>query len=276
MPLSEKEFRFLADTIKGYSGINLDNDKEYLLESRLLPIASKYGLGNLKDLVAYMRENKNESFLIEIMEAMTTNESLFFRDIKPFQYLTNIIIPEIIKKHPDKKTLKIWSAACSTGQEPYSVIMALLEDEKCKALDFSIFATDLDFHVLERAKEGLYSQFEVQRGVPINLLLKYFTQEGDQWRIKDDMRKKVKFEKFNLLDNAGSFDHFDIIMCRNVLIYFDEDTKKQVLHSLCSRMEPHSVLFLGASESVIRMETGLVSIKDEASGKVMPGVFHFS
>ncbi len=270
MAVTADDFRFLADKVQDYSGIALSEGKEYLLESRLTPIAKKYGLADIADLASYVKENQDNSILIEIIEAMTTNESLFFRDIKPFERLKDVVIPRLQKMTPEKKSFKIWSAACSTGQEAYSIAMTLLEMPEFAGYDFQIIATDLDFNVVEKAKEGLYTQFEVQRGIPINLLIKYFTQEGDQWRVKDVLKKHITFDKFNLLDDSAKFGEFDIIYCRNVLIYFTDETKIQVLDGLRSRMGRQTVLFTGSSESLVGIETNLTILED------MVGMFRLS
>ena len=266
MALNKKSFEILTGKIKDYSGIVINSDKEYLLESRLMPIAKKYGLEGLESLVEYMQENKDESLLVEVIEGMTTNESFFFRDFKPFDYLRDKILPEIFAKFPEKNKYRIWSAASSTGQEAYSIAMTILESAACNGKKFEICATDIDLNVIEKARDGLYSQFEVQRGVPINLLIKYFTQEGDQWRVKGNLKEMIKFDKFNLLEAAGGVGMFDIIFCRNVLIYFDKDTKEKVLHNIVKTMEPHAYLFTGGAESLMGLDTplqpveGLVSV----------------
>jgi chemotaxis protein methyltransferase CheR len=275
MVLDPKDFRFLADTIKKYSGISLSDDKEYLLEGRLLPVAQKHGLKDLSQLVKYTKENTSEEFFIELIEAMTTNESYFFRDTKPFVILCKELIPRILKKHPNKKHIRIWSAACSTGQEPYSIAMSLKEDPALAGITFEMLATDLDFNVLQKAQGGLYSQFEVQRGMPITLLLKYFTQEDDKWRVKDNCKENIKFEKFNLLDNPAAFGKFDIVFCRNVLIYFEPETKLQVVQSIEKQMEDHAYLLLGAAEGLLGMDTKLSPLKND-DGSLVVGTFGFT
>ena len=168
MALQSQDFEYLCKIIKENSGIFLTKEKEYLLESRLMPIAEKYGLASLGEFVKYCNENKSTSLYEEIVQAMTTNESLFFRDTKPFDRLKDVIIPRIIGKCPDKRHIKIWSAACSTGQEPYSIAMTIMEEPILASLTFEILATDIDNNVIDKARNGKYSQFEVQRGVPIN------------------------------------------------------------------------------------------------------------
>ncbi len=255
MLLDKKDFDILTGKIKEYSGIVITEDKEYLLESRLMPIVRKYSLGDLSDLVGYMQENKDESLLVEVIESMTTNESSFFRDFKPFDYLREKFLPELFSKYPDKKDFRIWSAACSTGQEAVSIAMTIMEMSICQNKNFEIMGTDIDMGVVERARDGLYSQFEVQRGVPITMLLKYFSQEGDQWRIKENIRKMVKFEKFNLLEHTGGLGMFDIVFCRNVLIYFDSPTKEKVLNNIRKAMQNHAYLVTGNAESLIGLNS---------------------
>lgn len=261
MLLNKKDFDILTGKIKDYSGIMIAADKEYLLESRLMPVVRKYGLDELASLVGYMQENKDEALLIEIIESITTNESFFFRDFKPFEFLRDKILPEFFVKHPEKNRFRIWSAASSTGQEAYSIAMNILESSLCAGKKFEIIATDIDMNVIKKAREGAYSQFEVQRGVPINLLLKYFTKEGDRWYIKDNVKQMVAFDKFNLLEQADKLGMFDIIFCRNVLIYFDEATKEKVLKNLAKTMYTHAKLFTGCSESLVGLNVPFQSIE---------------
>lgn len=249
------DFQFLAQLLKQRSGLSLTTDKEYLLETRLQPIARQHQCAGLEGLVALMRANThNENLIRDVTEAMTTNESMFFRDTKPFDQLRDFIMPRV---HEHKKTgkLRLWSAACSNGQEPYSIVMTLNERKSALgALGLEILATDLDTQVLTKAKEGVYSQFEVQRGMPITLLLKYFSQiENNQWRIKEEVKKDISFRQHNLLHPCNGLGKFDAIFCRNVLIYFDEATKRAVLARLAEVLEPHGVLFLGAAETVISL-----------------------
>lgn len=258
MSLAKEDFNALIKIIKDRSGIALAEDKEYLLEGRLLSVTRKYSLEDVGALVRCLKEAANEEMVTDIIEAMTTNESFFFRDIKPFTQLSQIIIPDLLKKTPNKKDFRIWSAACSSGQEPYSILMTLDEDPQCKDLNFTLLATDIDEHILQKARGGLYTQFEVQRGVPVTRLLKYFTQEGERWRIRREFTAKVEFRQFNLMDDSADLGQFDIIFCRNVLIYFDLETKRKVLHRISQRMGKHSALFLGAAESTLGMDLDLI------------------
>jgi chemotaxis protein methyltransferase CheR len=264
MALNPADFTFLSGLIKKRSGINLTEDKTYLLESRLLPFARKMGLQSIEELVKQLKFANDEKLFTDVTEAMTTNESSFFRDLKPFEQLRNLVIPRLLQAYPTKKKFRIWSSACSTGQEPYSIAMSILECQATKGIEFEIVATDLASHVLEKAKAGIYSQFEVQRGMPVTLLIKYFKQSGENWHINDQVRNMVKFGQCNLTESLAQNGTFDIVFCRNVLIYFDNETKTQVLHNLSKQMEPLSVLFLGCAESIFGMEHRFTPLKDSA------------
>lgn len=253
MTLSTDDFKFLCKLIKDRSGINLNEEKAYLLDARLLPVARKMGLVNLAELVAKIKSAPDESLLVEIIEAMTTNETSFFRDITPFNQFRDNIMPHLLQNSSDKN-IRLWSAACSTGQEAYSLAMTFLEN-KAKYGDskLSIVGTDIDRNVIKKAEEALYSQFEVQRGLPITMLVKYFVQQqapADKWAIKPELKEIVKFRYLNLLENYNDMGKFDMILCRNVLIYFEPDIKMKILNKLCDCMKPHSILMLGSAETI--------------------------
>ncbi|MDB2414397.1 protein-glutamate O-methyltransferase CheR [Rickettsiales bacterium] len=267
MALSPKVYTAIVNIVKNKSGIALGDNKEYLIESRLMPIAKKYELPTLDALVNLMNSQMNDQLLNDIIEAMTTNESFFFRDIKPFDNLRDHAIPYLLKNNPGKKDINIWSAACSTGQEPYSIAMTLEELPQLKDIKYKITATDLDTKVLKKAKEGIYTQFEVQRGMPISLLIKYFTQKKERWLIKDILKEPITFEPFNLMDNPVSLGNFDIVFCRNVLIYFDNITKEKVLKNLADRMPKGSLLFLGAAENFVDIKVPFESFDS------IPGIY---
>ncbi len=249
--MTPQEFEYLATLLKKRSGLALGRDKDYLLESRLRSVARKYNHDDIGDMVrALKRTAPSEEVLREITEAMTTNESMFFRDTKPFVSLREKLLPAITHVTA-ANPVKIWSAACSYGQEPYSLAMLM---EELGQSNYHITATDLDTQALKKAQEGIYTQFEVQRGLQIQLLLKYFQQrESNTWQINDALKQHIRFKQFNLLDEFSGFDMFDVIMCRNVLIYFDEATKKDVLSRMAAKLAPHGVLFLGSAETVIGM-----------------------
>lgn len=251
--ITPEEFKLLADLLKKRSGIALTEDKHYLLESRLLPIARTRELQDISQLCAQIRSQPGEDLLTEIIEAMTTNESSFFRDIKPYEQLRNVVFPILMKDVPHQKRLRIWSAACSTGQEPYTIAMCIKEDAaKLPGMNFDIVATDLAKKVVDKAKLGIYSQFEAQRGLPIQMLIKYFTSLPDtSWQLKDNIRSMVDFKTKNLLEEYAPLGKFDIIFCRNVLIYFEDDTKTHITEKMARSLQPHGLLILGSTESLI-------------------------
>lgn len=247
------EFDFLSALLKQKSGLALSNDKMYLLESRLLPIARARGLSDLSALVALMKSRPLPDLQTEVIEAMTTNESLFFRDGKPFEQLKATLLPDLRKRAESRKSIRIWSAACSTGQEPYSICMTLLDDAAApKDWRYEIVATDLAQKVLDKAKNGIYSQFEAQRGLSIQLLVKHFNPQPDtSWQIKEHIRSMVTFRMQNLLEDFGALGRFDIILCRNVLIYFDDATKSAIIGRMAKILQPGGMLMLGSTEAIL-------------------------
>lgn len=250
--MNATDFDMLAAILRQRSGLVLSRDKVYLLESRLVPLARRRGLAGLDDLVGRIRQGNDEQILRDMTEAMTTNESFFFRDIKPFETFRQETLPHLLKVRANRRQIRIWSAACSTGQEPYSIAM-LLKEEAAKLVGWrvEIVATDLSTEVLEKAKAGLYSQFEVQRGLPIQLMLKYFSQVNDLWQIDASLRAMITFREANLLEDLASLGQFDVVFCRNVLIYFDQDTKRLVLERIGRLMPSDGVLYLGGAETVL-------------------------
>jgi len=250
--MRKEDFELLSKILKERSGLVLSEDKIYLLESRLTPIARKKGMETLDDLINEVRLRRKEDLLSEITDAMTTNESFFFRDNTPFDLFREDVLPGLLRSRASSKRLRIWCAAASTGQEPYSLAIILSELEaKLSGWKIDIVGTDLSRSVLDKARAGIYSQFEVQRGLPIKLLMKYFTQAGEMWQISEKIRKMVTYKPFNLLDSFAALGTFDVIFCRNVLIYFHQDTKAQVLDRLRRQLPADGTLFLGAAETVL-------------------------
>jgi chemotaxis protein methyltransferase CheR len=246
------DFEFICQILRERSGLVLTNDKAYLLESRLLPVARKWKLATFDDLVRTIRTRMDESVIRDVVEAMTTNESFFFRDTKPFEQFKALVLPAMLKNRASSRTIRIWSAACSSGQEPYSLAMILSEmAAQLNGWKIEIVGTDLSSEILNRAKEGMYSQFEVQRGLPITMLVKYFSQIGDRWQINAKIRGMVQYREFNLLQDPGALGRFDVVFCRNVLIYFDQPTKTRVLNSIAKGMPEDGFLFLGGAETVL-------------------------
>jgi chemotaxis protein methyltransferase CheR len=264
------DYDFLRKCLRQRSGLVLSADKQYLVESRLLPVARKAGLGSLVELVGALKRGNAEALTTTVVEAMTTNESFFFRDKTPFENFGSTIMPALLAARQNSRTIRIWCAAASAGQEPYSLAMALKQMErKIEGWRIDLIATDLSNEVLEKARQGIYSQFEVQRGLPIALLVKYFTQVGDMWQIAPEIRAMVKFRQFNLLSDFYHFGTFDLIFCRNVLIYFDQEMKINVLNRLSEVIAGDGYLVLGAAETVVGLTDRFKTMTD-LRGLYMP------
>lgn len=255
--MQQAEFQFLADFLKSASGLSVSPEKQYLLDSRLLPIAQKAGLSDLSALVSELRKQPGGPLAMSVAEAMTTNETLFFRDRRPFDTLKKSTLPDLIAARRNSATamgkrIRIWSAATSTGQEAYSIAMIVDELKRDLAgFEVEIVATDYSPDVIEKAKQGVYSQFEVQRGLPIKLLMTHFTETDRGWAISDALKSQVNFGIFNLLEPMHGMGKFDIIFCRNVLIYFDNPTKASILDRMQKILSPDGALFLGGAETVV-------------------------
>jgi len=246
------DYEYLRKLLKERSGLDLSADKHYLVESRLVPLARRVGLPGIPELVQKMKGAGADALTADVVEAMTTNETFFFRDKIPFDHMRETILPALTKARANRRTLRIWSAASSTGQEPYSIAMLLREAGQALAgWRVEIVATDLAQSVLEKSKAGMFSQFEVQRGLPIQMLIKYFTQVGELWQLNADIRGMVQHRQLNLLQDFSHLGMFDVIFCRNVLIYFDQDTKAAIFERLAKQLEPDGMLMLGAAESVV-------------------------
>ena len=250
--MNVNDFDLICRILKERSGLLLAKDKAYLLESRLLPVARKWKFANFEELAKVIRTRPDEALLRDVTEAMTTNESFFFRDVKPFDQFRDIVLPHLLSARSQTKSFRIWSAACSSGQEPYSLAMILNENaSKLQGWRIEIVATDLSTEILTRAREGMYSQFEVQRGLPIQYLLKYFQQNGDRWQINKQIRDMVQYRPFNLLQPMAPLCRFDVVFCRNVLIYFDQPTKTKVLDGIAGQMADDGFLYLGGAETIL-------------------------
>ncbi|MEM9206398.1 MAG: protein-glutamate O-methyltransferase CheR [Pseudomonadota bacterium] len=248
--MNPSNFTWLAAFLKSKSGLILSNDKQYLIDTRLTPIVRANGLNDLDGLVTALKRGSS-ALEKNVIEAMTTNETFFFRDKTPFDNLSEEILPVLLKNRANRR-LRIWCAAASSGQEPYSIAMTIREMGQATAgWTFEIVGTDISTEVLEKAEKGQYSQFEVQRGLPVQHLLKYFTQKGETWEIDAGLRRMVRYKQMNLLDNLSSLGKFDIIFCRNVLIYFDRETKSEILSRVHAMMAPDGYLLLGAAETVV-------------------------
>ena len=245
------DYEFLRKLLKERSGLDLSPDKRYLVESRLVPLARKAGLAGITELVQKMKAGSAETLTAEVVEAMTTNETFFFRDKTPFDHLKDTMLPALLQARSARRSLRIWCAASSTGQEPYSIAMCLKAmGAAISGWKIDILATDLSQGVLEKSKAGIFSQFEVQRGLPIQMLVKHFVQVGDMWQLNADIRSMVQHRQFNLLPDFAHLGTFDVIFCRNVLIYFDRTLQDKTLKLFGDSLVRRGFLGLGAKESL--------------------------
>ncbi|HET6184261.1 MAG TPA: CheR family methyltransferase [Acetobacteraceae bacterium] len=256
-------FAALAALLRARSGLALTPDKLYLLETRLAPIMRREKLADLSALAARVHRPEADELAREVVEAMTTNESLFFRDDKPFAHLRAKALPALFAARGAGVKLRIWSAAAATGQEAYSIAMILAELAEARGRQVEIVATDICRAALARARAGLYSQFEVQRGLPVQMLVKHFRKEEAGWRIGEGLRAVIEFREWNLLDDLAPLGRFDIVFCRNVLIYFDAETKARVLRAIAARIAPEGFLYLGGAESALGPVEGFAAVADE-------------
>ena len=262
--MKAEDFDLLSRTLHERSGLVLTPDKAYLLESRLMPVARTNGAKGLDELVGMLRKKSDPGLVRTITEAMTTNETLFFRDVKPFEQFRRAVLPGLLKQRGDTKTIRIWCAACSSGQEPYSLAMVCREEQaQLAGWKVHILGTDLNTEMVQRARAGNYSQFEVQRGLPIQLLVKYFRQQGENWVIDPSIRAMVRYRVVNLLEEVTHLGQFDVIFCRNVLIYFDMATKTKVLERISRVLKPDGYLFLGGAETIIGITDKFQSVAEQ-------------
>jgi len=250
--MNPKHYQFLRALIQRECGLVLDSEKTYLAESRLAPVARRFGHADIDALIANIMATKSRDSVRALVDAMVTNETFFFRDRKPFDHFEQHVLPDLLTARADRKQIRIWSAAASTGQEAYSLAM-ILDANKARMPGWRnvILGTDVSSEALVRAKAGDYSQFEVQRGLPVKLLVKYFDQKGDRWQINAAIKQAVQFEHFNLLDDPTRLGKFDVVFCRNVLIYFDVAVRKKILDAIAKRLNPNGRLYLGGAETAV-------------------------
>lgn len=266
--MTPDSFAFIAGVVKSRSGLMLTPDKGYMLETRLGPLLKQHALASLDALATKLRDPRASPLADAVTEALTTNESSFFRDGKPFDHLRQVL-PGLARSRGAGTGLRIWSAACSTGQEAYSIAM-LLQELPLEGRRVEIIGTDIAEGVVARARDGFFTQFEVQRGLPAKLLVKHFRQEDGRWRVSPELRGMVRFERGNLLGDLRGFGRFDVIFCRNVLIYFDAPTKARVLNALAAQLLPDGVLYLGGAETVLGLTDRLVPITGERGAYARP------
>jgi len=254
--LSAGAFTFISDMVKQHAAIVLGPGKEYLVESRLLPLARDAGLADVAALVARLQVKPDEVLRRQIVEAMTTNETSFFRDRDPFNALAQAVLPALSAHREASRRITIWSAACSTGQEPYSIAMSVIDHPLITAdWQVEVIATDINEEILERAKRARYSQLEVNRGLPVSMLVRHFERADTDWRVLPQVRKLVRYKQLNL---AEPFDlpQMDVVFLRNVLIYFDPATKAQVLRRVRRVLRHDGFLFLGGAETTLGLDDG--------------------
>ncbi len=260
--MNSQDFDFVSQLLRKRAGIVLTGDKMYLLESRLAPLARREGLPSIDDLIHVVRARREERLIAQLVDVMTTNETFFFRDKTPFEHLKDAIFPVLAQARRGSR-IRIWCAGCSTGQESYSIAMMLDQNPALTGgVPVEIVATDISDRCLERARQGLFTQFEVQRGLPIQMLMHYFTQQDDHWRISERLRQMVSFRKLNLMDTSYNLGRFDIVFCRNVLVYFDGPTKTEVMDRVADTMNPGGFLLLGATESIVGMSQSFDATQD--------------
>lgn len=247
-----ENFDIYKDLLYEKSGLTITPDKSYLLDSRLGPVAKKWNFDSLEAMSISLQGVPSPDLVKDVVEAMTTNETLFFRDTRPFDTFRDVVLPHMLKERAALKKIRIWCAACSSGQEPYSLAMLLEEQvSRMSGWTVEIVATDISTDILAQAQRAEFSQFEVQRGLPIQMLMKYFEQDGDKWKLKPVIKNKITFKYFNLLDSMTLLGRFDVVFCRNVLIYFDKETKGKVLDNIAVQMPEDGFLFLGGAETVL-------------------------
>jgi chemotaxis protein methyltransferase CheR len=248
-----ENYRFLQAHVYSHVGIVLEDNKNYLFESRLAPIVKQFGLGSINALCELLLAKLSPEIGQQVVEAMTTNETYFFRDPAQYEAVRSILLPKLKEERQTTRKLRFWSAASSTGQEAYSLAMLLLEDGS-KGWDIQILGTDFSSHVVERAKSGNFQQIEVNRGLPTSLLIKYFSRSGQHWQLNEQVRRMARFETIDLRKSMRTLGPFDLVFCRNVMIYFDNETKRNIMKELHSTLFRGGWLLLGGAESAFGLD----------------------
>jgi chemotaxis protein methyltransferase CheR len=264
MSLSPASFDFVRAVLRERSAHALEDDKVYLVEARLLPVARRQGFQSVEELVQQLRRRKNEKLLAEIVEAMAITETSFFRDESAFYALRQNVLPELIRQRINLRCLNIWSASCSSGQEPFSIAMLLCQYfPDLAGWNVRLLASDLSKTMLARASRGVYSDLEISRGVSAELRKIYFQKREDGWHIRDDLRRMVEFRQINLSSAWPEMPLLDIVLLRNVLIYFDTPTKQQILDKVHQVIHPDSYLVLGGAESTYNLDNRFLPVSFE-------------
>jgi chemotaxis protein methyltransferase CheR len=268
MALQQSDFDFVQKLVQKKAAIVLDNGKQYFVESRLTPLAQNTGHDSIEKLILALRKNPHDSRMVEqVVEAITIHETSFFRDVHPFKCMKEVVIPSLLEKRASQHTLNLWCAACSSGQEPYTVTMLLRENfPQLQSWNVRFIATDISNQILGRARDGKFSQLEVNRGLPAPMLLKHFEKQGLEWQIKPQLRSSIEFRKLNLIDNWPPMPKMDVVFLRNVLIYFDVETKRRILGEVRKLLNPDGFLFLGAAEMPMSIDNAFERIDYPRSG----------
>lgn len=253
--MTADEFQYVCRFVRDRSSIVLEAGKEYLVEARLAPVARQFQLGSVGEVIAKLRASADGGLQTRVMEAMVTTETLFFRDREPFESLRTSVLPDLMKRRAGERVLNVWSAACSTGQEPYSFVLLLRQHfPELSGWKVNVLATDLSGEVLAKARDGRYNQIEINRGLPAPLMVRYFKQYGTAWQLTDDVRKAVEFRELNLTRPWPALPKMDLVFLRNVMIYFDVDTKKAILGRVARLLRPDGYLLLGGAETTLHLD----------------------
>ena len=268
MPLQQSDFDFVQKLVQQKAAIVLDGGKQYFVESRLTPLAQDTGHGTIEKLIQDLKRQPGTSKLVErVVEAITIHETSFFRDIHPFKCMKELVFPSLLERRAKQNALNIWCAACSSGQEPYTVTLLLKENfPQLQSWNVRFIATDICNQILDRARLGKFSQLEVNRGLPAPLLLKHFEKQGLEWQLKPAIRSSLEFRKLNLIETWPPMPKMDVILLRNVLIYFDVETKRRILGQVRQLLHPDGYLFLGAAEMPMSIDNAFERIDFPRSG----------
>ncbi len=253
LPPHIQGFDYVRELVRRNSAIVLDETKDYLIEARLAPLAKAQGMASVDDLIKALRRQNPGKMHGKVVEALSTNETHFFRDTQPFRLFSEEVLPELHELNQLTRRLRIWSAACSTGQEPYSIAMAILDSKLFSDWDVSILASDMNEEVLDVARAGIYRQLDVNRGLPARNLVKHFARSGTEWKVRSEVSRLCEFRQINLVRQWPALGAFDVIFLRNVLIYFDRDSKEAVLDKVATKMRAGGHLFLGAGETIVNL-----------------------
>jgi chemotaxis protein methyltransferase CheR len=264
MSLSQASFEFVRSVLRDRSAHCLEDDKVYLVETRLLPVARRHGFKSIEDLVLHLRSRKEEALLVEIVEAMTINETYFFRDESAFKALRESVLPDLVQRRSSLRCLNVWSASCSSGQEPFSIAMILRHYfPALTGWNIRLLASDISKTMLARARRGVFSDLEISRGLPAVLRDRYFEKQENGWQIRDELRRMVQFQQINLIGHWPELPPLDLVLMRNVLIYFDMPTKQQILDKVCRVIHPDGYLVLGGAESTLNLDDRFVPVSVE-------------